>query len=268
MPRRLQIDSYSSTTSRRTSRTMNSRPAVPTAAPETYENCASSIRNGEPFRTCHLIELVEILLPVRNRVEADDRYARGGIRDHQSGPARTTARPVERAAHRADDRVHVSNVRVRQSGHDHARRKRLDRRGRHHRTRRPRSPSPPQTPTALRSPPHAAAPASSTCSFATSLDERHLVNLSQRRRPVHDLFDRRLTQEAHALLARRLLYFGRRPPLQNHLPDAVRQVQQLTDRRPSLVSGARALDAASAFVKRLCLVRARGRAPTPPAAHA
>ena len=67
--------------------------------------------------------------------------------------------------------------------------------------------------------------------------------------PSQHALDRRLAQEAHALLARRALDLGDRPLVENHLADVIGQVEQLADRHAALEAGAAALDAAGAFVE-------------------
>ena len=59
---------------------------------------------------------------------------------------------------------------------------------------------------------------------------------------------------------------GRR--VEDHLTDAIGQVEQLADRRAPLEPGAAALDAAGAFVERVRVGELRDRAPTPPSARA
>ena len=68
-------------------------------------------------------------------------------------------------------------------------------------------------------------------------------------------------RKRHAFFARRALDFRSRPLVQNHLADAVAQIQQFVDRRPAAESGAAAFDAARAFVERQLapFVRDRGR---------
>ena len=57
-----------------------------------------------------------------------------------------------------------------------------------------------------------------------------------------------------------LLDLGRRPAVEDHLPDAIRQVQQLADGGAALEPGAAALDAAGAFVELVRLRQAGARA--------
>src|SRR5262249_59287226 len=83
------------------------------------------------------------------------------------------------------------------------------------------------------------------CSF----DECDLVDLPQCGRAVHYTIDGAFTQEPHALLARRLLDLRRRTLFENHLADAVGQVEQLADCGAPLVPGPAALDAAEPLVE-------------------
>src|SRR5690606_22640233 len=69
-----------------------------------------------------------------------------------------------------------------------------------------------------------------------SFDERHLVDLAQRRPPHEHLLDRRVAQEPHPFFARGLLDLGGRPPIQDHVANPVREIQQLADRGASLVA--------------------------------
>src|ERR1700730_2230097 len=121
------------------------------------------------------------------------------------------------------------------------------------RTRAPRPPAsrpgtrwPPPTHDWRRAqpPPTAASPPGMTtgCSF----DECDLVDLAQRRRALHDPLDRRFAEKPHALFARDLLDFRGRPFLENHLPDVIREIEQLADRHPSLDARAAAFHAADA----------------------
>ncbi len=67
--------------------------------------------------------------------------------------------------------------------------------------------------------------------------------------PQQHLLDRRVAQEPHPLLARRLLDLRGRPPVEDQVADVIGQIEQLADRRPALVAGAAALDAPGAFVE-------------------
>src|SRR5579864_2748679 len=68
--------------------------------------------------------------------------------------------------------------------------------------------------------------------------------------PRQHAFDRRLTEEPHALLSGCLLDLGRRLARENHLANAVAQIEQLANRHAALVAGAAALDAPKPFVER------------------
>src|SRR5208282_5107944 len=85
---------------------------------------------------------------------------------------------------------------------------------------------------------------------AHGLDKGDLVDLFQSGDSAAYLVQRRFAQEAHALVAGSFSYLRGRPPLQNHLADAVGQIQQFMNCRPAPESRARALDAALAFVQR------------------
>src|SRR5438132_10337166 len=103
----------------------------------------------------------------------------------------------------------------------------------------------------VRPPP--AAPAARR-SLRSLLDERDLVDLPERGRPRKDRLQRRLPQERHALLARRLLDLRGRPPLEDHLPDPVRHVEQLRHRRPAPEPRPAALLASRRVVEHLFLL--------------
>src|SRR5437867_343323 len=92
-----------------------------------------------------------------------------------------------------------------------------------------------------------------TCSF----DERDLVDLAKRRRPVEDALDRRLAEKPHAFFAGALLDFRGRPLLENHLANVIREVEQLADGGAALVARSSAFDAADAFVERLRVLERR-----------
>src|SRR5207249_2484511 len=65
------------------------------------------------------------------------------------------------------------------------------------------------------------------------LDERDLVDLAEGGDAREHLLEGGIAEHGHALLAGRLLDLHRGPPLQDHLPDAVRHVEQLRHRRAS-----------------------------------
>src|SRR5580693_6799626 len=106
-----------------------------------------------------------------------------------------------------------------------------------------------------RPPPKGASPPGVTtgCSF----DECDLVDLAQRRRTLHDPLDRRFAEKPHPLFARGFLDLRGRPLLENHLPDVVREVEQLADRHPALEARATAFDAADPLVERLRVLERR-----------
>src|ERR1035441_2750979 len=66
-----------------------------------------------------------------------------------------------------------------------------------------------------------------------SLNERHLVDFPQRGGSLPQLLYGGFPQERHPFFPRRPLDLRRRPLVQNQFPDAVRQIQQLVNRRAS-----------------------------------
>src|SRR5262245_9133842 len=82
-----------------------------------------------------------------------------------------------------------------------------------------------------------------------SFDECHLVDFPKGGHPLEDPFDGTLAQESHAFFARRLLDFGCRPLLENHLADPVSQVEELADGLAPLVACPVTLDAADTLVE-------------------
>src|ERR1039458_217526 len=66
-----------------------------------------------------------------------------------------------------------------------------------------------------------------------SLNERHFVDFPQRGDSLPQLLYRGFPQERHPFFPRRPLDLRRRPLVQNQFPDAVRQIQQLVNRRAS-----------------------------------
>src|SRR5580704_6957040 len=84
---------------------------------------------------------------------------------------------------------------------------------------------------------------------AHAFDECDFVDLFQSGQPDPYFVERGLTQEAHALIARGAPDLGRRLLQQNHLADAVAQVQQFVDGSSSAESSAGTFDAALSFVE-------------------
>src|SRR5438105_1112756 len=82
-------------------------------------------------------------------------------------------------------------------------------------------------------------------------DERHFVNLAQRGRPLENPLDRRLAKEAHAFFARRFTDFGRGTLGENHLADAIGEIEQPADGHAALVARAAALDTTDSLVERV-----------------
>src|SRR3954462_244284 len=82
---------------------------------------------------------------------------------------------------------------------------------------------------------------------ADSFEECHLVDLAQRGKAEQHFLDGRLAQEPHPLFMSRLLDLGCGATIQDHLTDAIGQVQQLTDRRSAFEPRSAALDAARTF---------------------
>src|SRR4051812_32403610 len=87
---------------------------------------------------------------------------------------------------------------------------------------------------------------------ADSFEECHLVDLAQRGKAEQHFLDGRFAQEPHPFLMSRLLDLGCGATIQDHLTDAIGQVQQLTDRGSAFESRAAALDASSAFEELTC----------------
>src|ERR1035441_8583341 len=82
---------------------------------------------------------------------------------------------------------------------------------------------------------------------ALRLDKRDLVDFPQGGDPHPHLFHRRIAQERHAVFLGGALDLRGGAAVQNHLANAVRQVQQFVDRRAAAEAGAAALAAAGAF---------------------
>src|ERR1035438_796248 len=80
-----------------------------------------------------------------------------------------------------------------------------------------------------------------------SLNERHLVDFPQRGGSLPQLLHRGFAQERHPFFPRRALDLRSRPPVQDHFPDAVRQIQQLVNRRASAEPSPAALKTAGPF---------------------
>src|SRR5215813_3781908 len=87
--------------------------------------------------------------------------------------------------------------------------------------------------------------------IAASLNERHLVDLPERRGPREDLLERGVAEEGHALLARGLLDLRRRAALEDHLADPIGHVEELGHRGPAEEAGLAALRAAHGLVESL-----------------
>src|SRR6476646_4730223 len=87
------------------------------------------------------------------------------------------------------------------------------------------------------------------CVLAHGFDERNLVDLLQRGQAGAHFVERGLTQETHALFPRRAADLRARLLGENHLPDAIAQIQQFVDGGAAAVSRPGAFDAALAFVE-------------------
>src|SRR5580658_150323 len=83
---------------------------------------------------------------------------------------------------------------------------------------------------------------------AHALDKGDFVDLLQGGKTAAHLVECRLAQEAHAVFAGGAPYFRSWLPIQNHLADAVGQIQKLVNCGSSPESGSSALDAALPFV--------------------
>src|SRR5258708_31608412 len=93
-------------------------------------------------------------------------------------------------------------------------------------------------------------PIGTVTALAERLDKRNLVDLLERGHSRPYFVERRFAQEAHAFMARAATDFRGWLLGQNHLADAVGQIQKFMNRRPPFESGARALDASLAFIER------------------
>ncbi len=92
-------------------------------------------------------------------------------------------------------------------------------------------------------------------------DEGDLVDLLQRGDAGFDFGQRRFPEEMHTVFACRLANLRARPLFENHLANAVGQLQQFVNRGSSPEAGAGTLDAAFAFVEHDAFigVRRKGR---------
>src|SRR5690348_560465 len=81
------------------------------------------------------------------------------------------------------------------------------------------------------------------------VNERHLVNFTQRGDSCAHARDSRFAQKLHALFFRGAFYFRARTAVDNHLANAIREIQQLGNRRATAKTGTRAIEAASSFVE-------------------
>ena len=61
------------------------------------------------------------------------------------------------------------------------------------------------------------------------LKERHLIDLAQRRDPRADLAQARIAEEGHALFPGHALDLRSRAAVDNHLADAVGEIEKLAD---------------------------------------
>src|SRR5260370_3533271 len=85
--------------------------------------------------------------------------------------------------------------------------------------------------------------------WSLSFNERHLVDLFERRDAEVGFFDRRFPEERHALVSRHAFDFRRRTLVENHFADVLAQVEQFVDGGAPAEPGAAALEAARAFIE-------------------
>src|SRR5262245_4618090 len=82
---------------------------------------------------------------------------------------------------------------------------------------------------------------------ADSVNEGHLINFAQCCRADPYFGQPTLSQSDHTLVTCHALDLGGRPTIDDHLPDAVGKIQQLTDGRAPMVARAGTLQASGAF---------------------
>src|SRR3974377_1784374 len=87
------------------------------------------------------------------------------------------------------------------------------------------------------------------CMGAMLLNEGHLVDFPQSGQAISHLGQSAQPQRNHTFSNRRALDLRGRPPVHNHFADMIAQVQQLADRRASVESGPRALQASGTLGK-------------------
>src|SRR5713101_1087400 len=85
---------------------------------------------------------------------------------------------------------------------------------------------------------------------AVLLNESHLVNLFHRSDTRANLGDTAFSQRDHSLFTGHALDFRRGPAIHDHFPDAVGQIQQLTNRGPPMKSRARTFQTPGTFANR------------------
>src|SRR5204863_9486993 len=93
--------------------------------------------------------------------------------------------------------------------------------------------------------------------FICLLDKRHLIDLSQRRLPLHHLEKGRLAKECHSFFLRCLLDLRCGPAVENHASNTIGEIEKFRDRGASVEAGAVALQATAAFEERAALVVGR-----------
>src|SRR5213596_3415419 len=80
--------------------------------------------------------------------------------------------------------------------------------------------------------------------FISSLDKGHLVDFAERGAPFLHFLQRRLAQEGHSFLVRRLLDLRSRAAVENHAANAIGEVEKFGDRGAAMEAGAVALQTA------------------------
>src|ERR1700677_2726004 len=83
----------------------------------------------------------------------------------------------------------------------------------------------------------------------SSLNERHLIDLFQRRDPGPGLVERALAQERHPFIACGAADLRRRALVENQFADLLAQIQQLMNRAAPAESGPAAFKTSGAFIK-------------------
>src|SRR5215210_3038395 len=89
------------------------------------------------------------------------------------------------------------------------------------------------------------------------LDERHLVDLAQRRLSFRHFQQGRLAKEGHALLVRGLLDLRGGTAVEDHGSNTIREVEKFRDRGAAVETGAVAFETARALVEGPAAVHGR-----------